>query len=158
MRESNMMAEKSRCCALVVDSAPATCPAVSRPLGERRVRTSATPMAANTRVTRRSIANVPSALPDMTTLTNLDRLILAQAVYELGANSWSAVAKLLTKHPLLQRPKSFFTPQVSLVHIHIAFPSISHSILVMSGHVSASHERSRSRVRPGFLVAYPTTR
>ena len=55
--------------------------------------------------------------PDMTALTNLDRLILAQAVYELGANSWSAVAKLLTKHPLLQRPKSFFTPQVRVVHI-----------------------------------------
>jgi hypothetical protein len=111
-------------------------------------------MAANsTRVTRRSIANVPSALQDMTTLTNLDRLILAQAVYELGANSWSAVAKLLTKHPLLQRPKSFFTPQVSLVHVRLAFRTIIHSILVMSGHVYSSHERSRSRVRARFLVS-----
>jgi bromodomain-containing protein 8 len=68
-------------------------------------------MASNT---RRSIVNVSPIQPDMGSLTNLDRLILAQAVYELGANSWSAVAKLLTKHPLLPRPKSFFTPQVSL--------------------------------------------
>ncbi|KAG7096931.1 hypothetical protein E1B28_004331 [Marasmius oreades] len=49
--------------------------------------------------------------PDVSALTNLDALILAQAVYELGGDSWSDVAKLLSKHPLLSHPKSFFTPQ-----------------------------------------------
>ncbi|KAF9259541.1 hypothetical protein L218DRAFT_990031 [Marasmius fiardii PR-910] len=49
--------------------------------------------------------------PDVSALTNLDALILAQAVYELGGNSWSDVAKLLSKHPLISHPKSFFTPQ-----------------------------------------------
>ncbi|KAJ4478152.1 hypothetical protein J3R30DRAFT_3702892 [Lentinula aciculospora] len=44
-------------------------------------------------------------------LTKLDCLILAQSVYELGAAAWPAVAKLLSKHPLLQHPKSFFTAQ-----------------------------------------------
>lgn len=49
-----------------------------------------------------------------TSLTNVDRLLLSQAVYELGANSWQGVAKLLTKHPLLielNHPKNFFTAQ-----------------------------------------------
>ncbi|KAF9057605.1 hypothetical protein BJ165DRAFT_1520971 [Panaeolus papilionaceus] len=45
--------------------------------------------------------------------SNLESLLLAQAVWELGANSnsWQHVAKLLSKHPLVSRPKSFFTPQ-----------------------------------------------
>jgi hypothetical protein len=52
--------------------------------------------------------------PDVSSLSNIERLLLAQAVYELGANAWPSVAKLLTKHPLTsQRPKSFFTPHVS---------------------------------------------
>ncbi|PPQ75133.1 hypothetical protein CVT26_012094 [Gymnopilus dilepis] len=47
-------------------------------------------------------------------LTNLESLLLAQAVWELGAgpNSWTPIAKILAKHPLLSRPKSFFTAQV----------------------------------------------
>lgn len=54
------------------------------------------------------------APPDMTTLTTLDRLLLAQAVHELGANAWQSVAKLLSKHPLLvgYHPKTFFNPHV----------------------------------------------
>jgi hypothetical protein len=66
-------------------------------------------MASNTRASRRAVV---SAQPDIAALDSLQRLILAQAVYELGANAWSAVAKLLTKHPLLSRHKSLFTPQV----------------------------------------------
>ncbi|THV08511.1 hypothetical protein K435DRAFT_824981 [Dendrothele bispora CBS 962.96] len=44
-------------------------------------------------------------------LSSLDRLLLAQAVYELGGNAWPSVAKLLSKHPLLSHPRSFFTAQ-----------------------------------------------
>ncbi|KAJ3515118.1 hypothetical protein NLJ89_g1960 [Agrocybe chaxingu] len=46
-------------------------------------------------------------------LTSIESLLLAQAAWELGAGpaSWPAVAKLLSKHPLLSRPKSFFSPQ-----------------------------------------------
>ncbi|KAJ3739379.1 hypothetical protein DFH05DRAFT_502757 [Lentinula detonsa] len=58
------------------------------------------------RLTRRNAAE-----PELSSLTKLDSLILAQSVYELGASSWAEVAKLLSKHPLLQHPKSFFTAQ-----------------------------------------------
>ncbi|KAK7470603.1 hypothetical protein VKT23_002027 [Stygiomarasmius scandens] len=44
-------------------------------------------------------------------LSTLDRLLIAQAVYELGGNAWPSVAKLLSKHPLLSHPRSFFTAQ-----------------------------------------------
>ncbi|KAJ3857443.1 hypothetical protein EV368DRAFT_77797 [Lentinula lateritia] len=49
--------------------------------------------------------------PDLSSFNKLDALILAQSVYELGASSWPTVAKLLSKHPLLRHPKSFFTAQ-----------------------------------------------
>lgn len=70
----------------------------------------------------------------MSVLTNLDRLILAQAVYELGSNSWPAVAKLLSKHPLLSRPKSFFTSQVSPTITYVVAEILNKvsCILVMS--------------------------
>ena len=70
----------------------------------------------STRSTRRSTAN--TAEPDMSVLKNIDCLILAQAVWEIGSNSWPAVAKILSKHPLLFRPKSFFTAQVSPGYSH----------------------------------------
>lgn len=46
--------------------------------------------------------------------TQLECLLLAQTVWELGANpsSWSNIAKLLSTHSLISRPKSFFTAQV----------------------------------------------
>ncbi|KDQ64541.1 hypothetical protein JAAARDRAFT_28185 [Jaapia argillacea MUCL 33604] len=47
---------------------------------------------------------------DVSSLTNIERLLLAQAVYEFGSDSWNEVSKLLSKHPLLTRPKTFFTP------------------------------------------------
>ncbi|GLB33848.1 putative bromo domain containing protein [Lyophyllum shimeji] len=46
-------------------------------------------------------------------LDNIESLILAQAVWEHGADAWPTVAKILSKHPLISRPKSFFTAQSS---------------------------------------------
>ena len=50
-------------------------------------------------------------------LTTIESLLLAQAVWEHGAaqSSWSEIARILSRHPLLSRPKSFFNPQVSLI-------------------------------------------
>ncbi|KAG6868523.1 hypothetical protein C0993_001624 [Termitomyces sp. T159_Od127] len=49
------------------------------------------------------------------TLSNIESLILAQAVWEHGANAWQVVAKVLSNHSLISRPKSFFTAQSSQV-------------------------------------------
>ncbi|TFK56004.1 hypothetical protein OE88DRAFT_1652567 [Heliocybe sulcata] len=62
-------------------------------------------MASKTRSTKR---NAPLEL-DVSSLSNTERLLLAQAVYELGGDAWVEVAKLLTKHPLITRPKNTFT-------------------------------------------------
>ncbi|KAH9179724.1 hypothetical protein EDB89DRAFT_1922862, partial [Lactarius sanguifluus] len=44
-------------------------------------------------------------------LNNLERLILAQAVYELGSNAWTAVSNILTQHPLInKRDDPAFSP------------------------------------------------
>lgn len=61
------------------------------------------------RVTRGSVASAE----DFTSLSTRERLIFAQAVYEYGAkqSSWAEIAKLLSKHPLVSRPKAFFTAQ-----------------------------------------------
>ncbi|KAG6866481.1 hypothetical protein C0991_003999 [Blastosporella zonata] len=48
-------------------------------------------------------------------LSNVESLILAQAVWENGAHAWTAVAKVLSTHSLISRPKSFFTAQASQV-------------------------------------------
>ena len=56
-----------------------------------------------------------SAPPSVDTLSTLERLILAQAVYEFGSSKWDKVATILSTHPLLHRPKNFYTPEVSLV-------------------------------------------
>ena len=56
-----------------------------------------------------------SASPSVDTLSTLERLILAQAVYEFGSSKWDKVATILSTHPLLHRPKNFYTPEVSLV-------------------------------------------
>lgn len=42
--------------------------------------------------------------------SNIEALLLAQAVWELGTDAWPAVAKLLAKHPLLKKPKALFSP------------------------------------------------
>ncbi|KAL0949517.1 hypothetical protein HGRIS_009568 [Hohenbuehelia grisea] len=72
----------------------------------------------STRSTRRSTANAAAEGNVLASLQPIDCLLLAQAVWELGACSWPAVAKLLTKHPLLSHPKSFFTPQSCLTIYH----------------------------------------
>lgn len=47
-------------------------------------------------------------------LNNLERLILAQAVYELGSNAWTAVSNILTQHPLIvKRDDLAFSPTAS---------------------------------------------
>jgi hypothetical protein len=45
-------------------------------------------------------------------LNNLERLILAQAVYELGSDAWQSVSTILSHHPLI--PKRDFSPAASL--------------------------------------------
>jgi hypothetical protein len=48
------------------------------------------------------------------TLNNLERLILAQAVYELGSNAWTSVSSILSQHPLIsKRDDATFSPLVS---------------------------------------------
>jgi hypothetical protein len=66
-------------------------------------------------------------------LNNIESLLLAQAVWEHGAaqTSWPAVAKILSKHPLLSRPKSFFTAQVSIVSFNLSFNSSNQSCHAM---------------------------
>ena len=68
----------------------------------------------------RKLHTVPDTPP---ILSNLEALILAQAVWEHGANAWAAVARLLAKHPLISRPKSFFTAQVSLIFLSLTWCS-----------------------------------
>ena len=51
------------------------------------------------------------------TLNNLERLILAQAVYELGSDAWTDVSSILSQHPLIlqvKRDSATFSPPVSL--------------------------------------------
>ncbi|KAI6047149.1 hypothetical protein EDC04DRAFT_3135854 [Pisolithus marmoratus] len=74
-------------------------------------------MASSAHSTRHA-ASVHDALPqhqDMpASLQNIERLILAQAVYEYGANAWQSVSQVVSKHPCLTQPSSkLFTPQVS---------------------------------------------
>lgn len=76
-------------------------------------------------------------------LSTIECLILAQAVYEHGADAWQSVSKVLSKHPALASPKSLFSPQVSLPFIPIE-PCIVYSVyyLVLSSNLRPSHERS----------------
>jgi hypothetical protein len=51
------------------------------------------------------------------TLNNLERLILAQAVYELGSDAWTSVSSILSQHPLIlhaKRDNATFSPSVYL--------------------------------------------
>jgi hypothetical protein len=70
-------------------------------------------MASSTRSGSRATAQTQPVQTDAASLSNLERLLFAQAIYEFGANAWPSVTKLLAKHPLMSnRPKSFFTHQV----------------------------------------------
>ncbi|KAJ6539385.1 hypothetical protein B0H19DRAFT_1240137 [Mycena capillaripes] len=44
-------------------------------------------------------------------LAVLDKLVLAQAVYDVGPSSWLKISRILGKHPMLSHPKTFFTAQ-----------------------------------------------
>lgn len=70
-------------------------------------------MPSASRVTRSSLA----AAEDLASLSARERLVFAQAVYEYGAgqSTWSEIAKLLSRHPLISRPKSFFTAQSCVI-------------------------------------------
>jgi bromodomain-containing protein 8 len=54
---------------------------------------------------------------EVSQLSHIEALLVAQGVWEMGINSstWSAIAKILAKHPLVTRPKSFFSAQVSML-------------------------------------------
>lgn len=61
------------------------------------------------------------AAADPSKMSNLERLILVQAVYEFGNSAWSEVNKLLSSHPMLAQSKLRFSPQVSLTNPHLCF-------------------------------------
>ncbi|KAJ7904556.1 bromodomain-containing protein [Mycena olivaceomarginata] len=57
---------------------------------------------------RRSKSQVSAAAEGVSVL---DKLVLAQAVWEVGTSSWLKISRILGKHPLLTHPKTFFTAQ-----------------------------------------------
>lgn len=68
----------------------------------------------------RRAASLDDALPQhpsnqdmLASLPNIERLILAQAVYEYGADAWQTVSQVVSKHPCLTREPSskLFSPQ-----------------------------------------------
>lgn len=67
-------------------------------------------MSSGGRLTRGALA----IAEDFASLSTRECLIFAQVVYEYGAKHWSEIAGILSKHPLISRPKNFFTAQVSL--------------------------------------------
>lgn len=64
----------------------------------------------------------------MDQLTNTERLLLAQAVYQEGANDWSKVSQIISNHPLIGRPKSYFNPSVR--PYFLGFPPHRHNTRV----------------------------
>ncbi|KAH9999858.1 hypothetical protein BJV77DRAFT_975101 [Russula vinacea] len=70
------------------------------------------------------------------TLNNLERLILAQAVYELGSDAWTSVSSILSQHPLIlhaKRDNATFSPS--------ACQNIYHHLLRIVGLDSAEPEK-----------------
>lgn len=62
--------------------------------------------------TRPSIKGSGPTIDIVSHLTTRERLLVAQAVYEYGSNAWPDISHVLSKHPLISRPKGFFSPQV----------------------------------------------
>jgi hypothetical protein len=53
-------------------------------------------------------------------LNKLERLILAQAVYELGSDAWTSVSSILSQHPLIpKRDNALFSPSVFPFSLHL---------------------------------------
>ncbi|KAH8999132.1 hypothetical protein EDB92DRAFT_1832589 [Lactarius akahatsu] len=74
-------------------------------------------------------------------LNNLERLILAQAVYELGSNAWTAVSNILTQHPLInKRDDPAFSPTAS-PFLSLACQNIYDHLLESLGLDSAEPEK-----------------
>ncbi|SJL02041.1 uncharacterized protein ARMOST_05365 [Armillaria ostoyae] len=82
-----------------------------------------------------------AASVDMNRLSKLDRLILAQAVWEIGTE-WTAIAKILSKHPLLSHPKPFFTAQV-----------IMYNSLIMEAELDISEENNEPKADVNLKLA-----
>jgi hypothetical protein len=58
--------------------------------------------------------------PHTDTLSKLERLILAQAVYELGSDAWTRVSSILSQHPLIpKRDNAPLSPSVSPSSVHL---------------------------------------
>ncbi|KAF8845811.1 hypothetical protein BDN67DRAFT_1065075 [Paxillus ammoniavirescens] len=70
-------------------------------------------MARSTRRTAATDSAIVSSLshPQDTPISTIESLILAQAVYEHGADAWQSVSKILSDHPCLPNPKNLFSPQ-----------------------------------------------
>lgn len=70
-------------------------------------------MSSGNRITRSSQA----AAEDLASLSSRECLLFSQAVYEYGAkqSAWGEIAKMLSKHPLISRPRNFFTVQVLFI-------------------------------------------
>jgi hypothetical protein len=59
---------------------------------------------------------------DTLTLNSLERLILAQAVYELGSDAWTNISSILSQHPLIlqvKRDNAIFSPSVHRTPLHL---------------------------------------
>lgn len=81
-------------------------------------------------------------------LNTRERLIFSQAVHEFGSDAWIEISKLLSKHPLISRPKGTFNPQVSS-HMYssgyVGCILISFLYPVLSRDLSLPHARGRTR-------------
>lgn len=78
------------------------------------------------RITRGSAA----VAEDISSLSTSERLLFSQGVYQLGTNAWGELAKLLSRHPLMSRPKNYFTAQVSLLPDYLCSSNVALSIVM----------------------------
>jgi hypothetical protein len=81
------------------------------------------------------------------TFSKLERLVLAQAVYELGSDAWTSVSSILSQHPLIpKRDDVPFSPSVSRSSLHLILlfnPPLYHAGL--PEHLSPSSESCWAR-------------
>ncbi|KAJ3158486.1 Bromodomain-containing protein 8 [Geranomyces michiganensis] len=68
--------------------------------------------------------------------TALESLILVQAVYKHGEDSWTQVSKLLRGHPALSRPMEFFTPRNCEKHFQALLAEVVGTTLPPAGTVA----------------------
>ncbi|KAK2466243.1 hypothetical protein APHAL10511_001885 [Amanita phalloides] len=76
----------------------------------------------------------------MSELTNVEALLLSQAVWESGTDAWHAVAQLLANHSLLSRPPDFFAPAAC----HAMYTRLlADASLISSSHAAHAPENLR---------------